>query len=387
MKIQIEKNDFAKAIKIAKSCVHKNAFSDILKMIYIDATNAKDEVSFSGNCIETGVIVTVPCIVIEPGDICVDAETIYRIATGLPSTSDPVILEAQNGLSTLKVSCGKVKQVLPIEDGDAYIKIDESEDPAIELNTGLDTFLDAVKTVKPFMGYADNGRVMCRSLCLKVETDMYSVSAIDGFRVAYVEIGKDAVANGSFEAVIPSNHVAKLIQMLDSPNNQNSVFSVMYTANKHKLVFKKKNKYEDIYIRCATFAEKYGDIKGFFPNSFEQTIRFNRNELKEAVLRAGNFVMGNEKKPVLLDITDKGFANVSSHSSLGEYSEDIQIAPVGSTPLKMGFDPGYLVDMLNVIGEDTVDLMFKNFKSPMVTKIDIGMTKLSFMILPVNINA
>lgn len=386
MIVELTRGDFIRGIKTAMSCVSKKSSTPIFKTVYIEGAEG-NSVSFSGNSTDIGVVMHIHGNVLEPGSICADGETISKIANLLPNSKNPVLLKADDGV--LSIICGKVKQTIPVFKGEDFIKVDNAKDEAdgIALETDEAVFTDCLKVIRPFLNEAPTGQVIMRSMLLKASGSKLSYTTVESARLCYIE--SEALPTGTnieAQAVIPSEHVSDIIRMLDGKIG--SDFRIVIFPNASKLVFKKQTADESVYIRVSLFAEKYGEYTNLIPKAFEHSFRFDKEELKGAITRASNFIVsGKNKNAVVLTINENGTANIGIDSSVGNYSEDISMRFENSVPcsMKIGMNPKFMIDMLNVFLSDSIILNINGHKTPMTSFADMSTAKIAFLIMPVNI--
>jgi DNA polymerase-3 subunit beta len=109
----------------------------------------------------------------------------------------------------------------------------------------------------------------------------------------------------------------------------------------------------------------------------------NKKEFLDSIDRATLLIRENEKKPIILNITD-GSLEVNVNSSMGSLHEDIDIFKDGKD-IMIGFNPKFLIDALKVIDDEQINIYFVNPKAPCFIK-DKEESYI-YLILPVNFNA
>jgi len=386
MIVNLSRSDFTKGVKTAMTCVKKNPTNYIMKTILVETLDSST-ISFSGNSTDIGVIIKLPASVLEPGSFCIDGETASKIAMALPSTKEEVVLEMKDTDSVL-IKCGKAKQTVPVFKGEEFVKVDGGQKgkAPIEVPTDEAVFLDCLKVLKPFLSFQNTGAVMMRSMLLKTSGSSAILLATDGKELC--RVSATLFPEGTqieSEAAIPSEHITAVMRTLDG--KVGSDFRILFYPDATRLVFTKKTFDEEIYIRVSLFAEKYPDIAGVIPKQYEMSLQFDKNELKDAVVRASNFINDKGMNAVVLDIKENEVANVSVNTSLGNYSEDVAVTPVECKckPLRLGFDPKFMLDMIGAQISDDMVLNFISNRAPVTSMLNATVAEIFLLIMPVNI--
>ena len=117
-------------------------------------------------------------------------------------------------------------------------------------------------------------------------------------------------------------------------------------------------------------------------DDYETRLTVNKKQFIESIERAILLVKDNDKKPVILSISED-VLEIKINSTIGSMNEDINITKEGFD-LMIGFNPKFVIDALRVIDEEQITMYFMNSKAPCFIKDDAG--KYTYLILPVNFN-
>ena len=118
-------------------------------------------------------------------------------------------------------------------------------------------------------------------------------------------------------------------------------------------------------------------------NDYETKVVVNRRTFLEAIDRASILIRENDKKPIIINITDEGM-QLKMHSAFGTMDAELPITKYGND-LMIGFNPKFLMDALRIIDDEEVTLYMMNPKSPCFIKDEEE--NYIYLILPVNFNA
>ena len=109
----------------------------------------------------------------------------------------------------------------------------------------------------------------------------------------------------------------------------------------------------------------------------------NKREFLDCIERASILIRENDKKPIIINITDANMA-LKLNSSFGTMNAEILIHKTGKD-IMIGFNPKFLIDALRIIDDEEVTLYLMNPKSPCFIKDEEE--NYIYLILPVNFNA
>ena len=115
-------------------------------------------------------------------------------------------------------------------------------------------------------------------------------------------------------------------------------------------------------------------------NDYETKVKVNKKELLSCIDRATLLVKEGDKKPIIINITDRSM-ELKINSTVGSMNEDIDVEKNGRD-LMIGFNPKFLIDALRVIDDETISIYLMNPKSPCFIRDDEN--NYIYLVLPVN---
>lgn len=196
-------------------------------------------------------------------------------------------------------------------------------------------------------------------------SDRLEVAALDGHKAA-VDAFDYSYAAG-LKAIVPNTAARKLISMGIIDNIDIYIGSNGIAFETGKYTIHSRIIEGEYYNYGAMFGE--GPIK----------IKLDRMELIEAMARAVTCV---EDKPVVFEMNGKEM-KASTSGSLSEYSEVLTLHEELLEPVKIGFNPVYLLETLKAFDCSEITVYFKNAKAPAVVENETGSMKA--LVLPVMI--
>ncbi|MBQ2509306.1 MAG: hypothetical protein II529_00645, partial [Erysipelotrichaceae bacterium] len=103
-------------------------------------------------------------------------------------------------------------------------------------------------------------------------------------------------------------------------------------------------------------------------------------ELLDCIERSVLLIRENDKKPLIMDITDFG-VTLSLTSIIGSMKEDVEAQKEGKN-MAIGFNPRFLIEALRAISDEEITLYMSNSRAPGFIKDAEG--SYIYLILPVN---
>lgn len=140
--------------------------------------------------------------------------------------------------------------------------------------------------------------------------------------------------------------------------------------------------FDDTLVVTRLIDGEYYRIDQMLSSDYETKVTINKKELLSCIERASLLIRENDKKPIIIRVSDNNF-ELNINTSLGSMKEDVDIVMEGKD-IVIGFNPKFLMDALRVIDDETVDIYLINPKAPCFIR-DKEQSYI-YLILPVNIN-
>ena len=137
----------------------------------------------------------------------------------------------------------------------------------------------------------------------------------------------------------------------------------------------------DVWASMRLVDGKYFDISAFLQDKTNRNIRIDKTQLKDSVSRALLLLADKVQKPLVVQVAENK-VTLEAATTAGEMSESINAVTEGeSEPLRIGYNPRYLMEILQAIEDETIDLSLGGAKDPCLIK---GMDYL-YILLPVSL--
>lgn len=367
MKLICSKSNLLHGVNIVSKAVPTRTTMAILECILIDAS--ANEIKLTANDMELGIETKIEGEIAERGVIALDAKIFSEIVRKLPDSD--VTIETDASFKTT-ITCEKAKFNIVGKSGDdfSYIPYIERNEPIVMSQF---TLKEVIRQTIFSIADNDNNKLMTGEL-FEIEENDLKVVSLDGHRISIRNI--ELKNNYSHKkVVVPGKTLQEVSKIL--PGSAEDEVSIFLTDN--HIVFE----FENTTVVSRLIEGEYFKIEQMLSSDYETKVKINKRELLDCIDRATLLVKEGDKKPIIMNITDRTM-ELKINSFIGSMNEDIDIAKEGKDIL-IGFNPKFFIDALRVIDEEEVTLYMVNPKAPCFIKDDEG--TFIYLILPVNFNA
>jgi DNA polymerase-3 subunit beta len=310
------------------------------------------------------------------GAITVGARKLQDILRSLPESAEvSLILEEKR----LQVRAGKSRfslQTLPAEDF-----------PRMALSDGdLKKFTVTQKQFRQLLAQtqfsmaAQDVRYYLNGLLLLVDGSELRTVATDGHRLAYASMPLEAAPDAlrvegaaRQELILPRKTVLELNRLLA---DNDEPLSIEMTANQIRFQF------GHINLVSKLIDGKFPDYERVIPATLKNVVLLNRAALLQSMVRAA--ILTNEKfRGVRLILSPGSLKIIAANAEQEEAIEEIEVDYNGDA-LDVGFNVGYLLDVLNNTSVESVEWGFNDANSSALLTIP-GNDRFKYVVMPMRI--
>lgn len=221
-------------------------------------------------------------------------------------------------------------------------------------------------------------RPILTGLNLKLDDGKLTCTATDSFRlsqkVLYLQY------NENKDVVIPSSSLDDLVKIIENINGEINI-----TIKDKNVLFK----FNNILFQSRILEGNYPDTSRFIPSEFLLTIKFDREELLQALDRVSllspkdkdrnfNIISFSLREDKIVEITSK-------NTEIGNALEEVVPIEVNGSRFNIAFSSRYLIEILRVYTSPEITLNFTGEVKPFIIKGELD-TNLTTLILPVKID-
>lgn len=305
----------------------------------------------------------------EDLDLTIPARKLLDICKALPEGADITInVEDQN--VTLKSGRGRYTLgTLPAQDF-----------PSVEPSALADRIVVKEKTLKylidktQFAMAQQDVRYYLNGMLLDLSNTIFRTVATDGHRLALaqVEMGEDNEI--STQIILPRKAIIELSRLLSDSDED---VTIEIGSNHIRLSFN-----NGVVFTSKLIDGRFPDYQRVMPAGQTEIALANRQELKQALLRAS--ILSNEKYRGIRFKISENSLELLAHNPEQEEAEEVIEVNYSGPELTIGFNVGYLTDVLNVIDTDSVKIALVDSNSScLVTSEDTDDCK--YVVMPMRL--
>ena len=367
MKLICSKSNLLKSVNIVLKAIPGKTTMPILECILIDAS--ANTIKFTANDMELGIETTIEGMILEKGIVAIDAKIFSDIIRKLPD-NDVTIETDEKRITT--ITCEKAKFSISGQSGEDFSYL-----PYVEKNQSIVisqfTLKEIIRQTIFSIAANENNKMMTGEL-FEVKGNLLRVVSLDGHRISIRKIElKEEYPD--IKVVVPGKTLIEISKILSGETED----EVRIFFTKNHIVFE----FDDTVVVSRLIEGEYFRIDQMLTSDYETKVQVNKREFIDCIDRATLMVKENDKKPIIISITDDSM-ELKIQSQIGSMDEEIDIVKEGKDIL-IGFNPRFLMDALRVIDDENVDIYLMNPKAPCFIRDE--QQSYIYLILPVNFMA
>lgn len=339
MKFTIPREQLLKPLQQVAAVVEKRQTLPVLSNLLLQVNG--QQLSLTGTDLELELVASLPLEGdVVDGATTVPARKLVDIARSLPANSE---IRFELDGERMKVSSGRSRFSLSV--------LPAQEFPSLEENQASTRFTIAPDTLRAlidrtaFSMAQQDVRYYLNGMLFELISDRLRTVATDGHRLALCEFTLAQAVDQDVAVILPRKGVMELGKILGDAN-EDVVFSI--GVNHVHLV-----------IGSMTFTSKlvdgkFPDYERVIPRQGSRTVIADRETLRQALARVA--ILSNEKfRGVRVTLSNGSFVVVANNPEQEEAVEEISVDFSGES-LEIGFNVGYLLDVLNTIEGTRVEV-------------------------------
>ena len=304
------------------------------------------------------------------GAVTVGARKLQDILRSLPDTAE-VSLNLED--KRLQLKAGKSRfslQTLPAED---FPRMALAEGESKSFTVTQKQFRHLLGQTQ-FAMAAQDVRYYLNGLLLLVDGNELRAVATDGHRLAYASMALDGVVSESRqELILPRKTVLELSRLLADSDEP---LLIELAANQIRF------KFGQISLVSKLIDGKFPDYERVIPATLKNVVTLNRAALLQSMVRAA--ILTNEKfRGVRLVLTPGSMKIMAANAEQEEAQEEIEVEYNGDS-IDVGFNVGYLLDVLNNCSVEAVEWGFNDANSSALLTIP-GNDRFKYVVMPMRI--
>lgn len=340
MKFVISRDALLKPLNLVAGVVERRQTLPILANILLVVEG--ERVSLTGTDLEVELVgrVLLQAPAGESGEVTVPARKLVDICKSLPEGSD---IEFTSAEGKVTVKSGRSRFTLST--------LPAREFPNVEDSMGTHQFTVKQGQLKrlidrtSFAMAQQDVRYYLNGMLWELEAKKIRVVATDGHRLAMCTLATELNIADATQVILPRKGVIELSRLL---LDEQADIAVVIGSNHVRATT------DEFTFTSKLVDGKFPDYERVLPRAADKVLLGSRQELRQAFSRTA--ILSNEKyRGVRLKLTDNNLELVANNPEQEEAEEMVSVDYQGES-LEMGFNVGYLLDVLGVLSGEQVKL-------------------------------
>ena len=375
MKATIERATLLRCLSHVQSVVERRNTIPILSNVLIEA-DGDSALKVMATDLDLQVVEHMDAASVEsPGSVTVSAHLLFDIARKLPDGSQVSLETAENRMT---VKAGRSRFSLPTLPRDDFPVIVEGDLPT-SFELPARTLAELIDRTR-FAISTEETRYYLNGIFFHVSDDdgpVLKAAATDGHRLARFTLARPEGAEGMPDVIVPRKAVAELRKLLDEAMDGN--VQVDLSASKVRFTLGGEG---GVVLTSKLIDGTFPDYSRVIPTGNDKLLKLDPKSFFQGVDRVATIAtektravkMGLDKDKVTLTVTspDNGTA---AEELPAEYNAD---------GFEIGFNAGYLKDILGQIDSDTVEIHLADAGAPTLIRKDENAPAL-YVLMPMRV--
>lgn len=330
MKIKVDKSDLQKGIQAVGNIITSKNILPILSNILFETQ--KNKIKLTTTDLDIGIAYTMDAEIIEPGALTIPTKRLSDIIKELLGGMVTLVTKKNNIVEIQLNNCEFKLMGLPKEE---FPKLPEFKDKEVVIFE--QAALKEMLYLTFFAVSHEETRYVLNGLLLELkagsETNVKLVGT-DGRRLAVAERKLPIKIQKDIKIIIPFKTIQELVRNLKEEGSASLV------VGQNQVFFEMDN----ITIISRLIEGDFPDYQKVIPAASGIKIRLNKEQFM-LVLRRANLLTTPDFQAVRFELFKNKLVVSKATPDIGEFREEIQVE-YGGKELAIGFNPGYLLDML-----------------------------------------
>lgn len=375
MKATIERATLLRCLSHVQSVVERRNTIPILSNVLIEA-DGDNALKVMATDLDLQVVEHMDAASVEnPGSVTVSAHLLFDIARKLPDGSQVSLETAENRMT---VKAGRSRFSLPTLPRDDFPVIVEGDLPT-SFELPARTLAELIDRTR-FAISTEETRYYLNGIFLHVSDEdqpVLKAAATDGHRLARFTLPRPDGAEGMPDVIVPRKAVAELRKLLDE--SLDGAVQIDLSASKIRFTLGGEG---GVVLTSKLIDGTFPDYSRVIPTGNDKLLKLDPKSFFQGVDRVATIAtektravkMGLDKDRVTLTVTspDNGTA-----------AEELA-AEYGSDPFEIGFNAGYLKDILGQMDSDTVEIHLADAGAPTLIRKDDNSPAL-YVLMPMRV--
>ena len=348
MEFRIAADELRKALHRAQGIVERKTTMPILANVLVNAT--KSGVTVTAFDLDIGIVSEHPAEVIKPGAVTLSAKYVFDIVQNLP---EPTLTIKKLPNNYAEISSGSAHYKIVGMAPEEYPRLPKEENAPLVPVSGV-TLLEMIKKTS-FAISSDETRYILNGVFFEPrEGGKLRMVATDGHRLALIERELPGDFKLKSGVIIPRKGLFELKRLLEeAPEAECSLGFAENSA-----LFKKPG----LSMVMRLIDGQFPEYQRVIPKEGERQVTVSRARFAEGLKRI-SLLSADKSNAVKVSVAENQLRIAANNPDLGEAKDDIEV-PYKGSPLTVGFNARYLIDVLSVSEQDEITLELGDEHSP-----------------------
>lgn len=336
MKLSINREALLRPLQQVAGVVERRQTLPVLANVLLQVT--ENELSITGTDLEVELVGRATLEGAEPGDITVPARKLLDICRELPEKADVELEEADQ---RLVIRSGRFRSTLTTLPATDFPTVEKS---TTEMSTTLNSksFRRLVDKTSFAMAQQDV-RYFLNGMLIEIGEGFVRAVATDGHRLALSNLAVEQNDQSPRQVIVPRKGVLELQRLLHDLDED-----IAITIGSNHLCAESSE-----YILTTKLVDgRFPEYQRVIPKDGDKVIFADKQELRQALNRTA--ILSNEKFRGIRLALSSGALQLSANNPEQEEAEETVSVDYEGDELEVGFNVGYLLDVLNVLESDKV---------------------------------
>jgi DNA polymerase-3 subunit beta len=345
MKLRVSREALLKPLQQVAGVVERRQTLPVLSNVLLQVEG--NQLSLTGTDLEVEMVARVALLDSENGEITVPARKLMDICRELPENAE---IELALSGQKMSIKAGRFRSTLSTLPAADFPAVDKS---MAELSTDIDAkSLKRILDRTAFAMAQQDVRYFLNGMLIELGGSYVKTVATDGHRLAMSTLALTNPITDSRQVILPRKGVLELQRLLQEVEGD---VSISIGANHLRAE-------SDNYALTSKLVDgRFPDYDRVIPKNGDKTIFADKLELRQALNRTA--ILSNEKFRGIRVNLSTGSLQLSANNPEQEEAEEAVSVDYTGGDLEVGFNVGYVLDVLGVLDCEKVKITLHDANS------------------------
>jgi DNA polymerase-3 subunit beta len=358
MRVSVVQDNLLRGLSMVNRAVASRPTLAVLNNVLLRAEEGR--LKLSATDLELSISVWIGAMVEEDGAVTIPARTLHDLTSNL--SPERVDMQLDNRTQTLHLQCGGTQTNLKGVPAEEYPIIPETDPNAAIVIPG-DVFKNMVAEVA-FSAAREDNRPVLTGIYTHFAGNTLTMVSADGYRLTVRKSILEFSVDKPLEVVIPArtlNEIAKIVR------DDNEIF-ISVSKDRNQIMFHM----DDVDVVSNLIEGQFPDFERIIPRNQNTESFIYRQEFLAACRRCEIFAKDNSynARLELQPATDGGPGTILVRAESNQMGDNTSMidATIEGSEMKIAFNIRYLIDVLNVLGDEQITLNTNSSTEPGVIR-------------------